>query len=135
MRASSYLLIVMALAFNAIAQQNESKETPLSAAPAPTLRAQERVLLQRSDAQARALDITIRRWSLVAGQSLDPFPERGHLIMHLRAGQVATVIDGKREQRKEGDFWEVAPEQSCRVEVTSEMATLEVTAIKPFVTP
>jgi len=43
---------------------------------------------------------------------------------------VNTVIDGKQEHRKGGDFWTVPAGTSMAVQVTSESALLQTLAIR-----
>lgn len=131
-----YPIVVLAAVFaTQVHAQNEapSAQTENGSPPrlAPTLRARQQLMLQIADVKTRALDVTIEQWSLTAGQALDPFPRQGHLIMQLHAGHIVTHINGQAEERKAGDFWEVAQGSSCGVQAKSATAKLEVTTIKP----
>lgn len=128
-----YLLLAMCAFIGGTSNAYASQETDVDGhgLPAPIKRADETLAAPSADGNGRPLTVTIKQWSLIAGKSFDRFPEQGHLIVQLRAGRVVTIIDGEREERKEGEFWEVAPGSSMGLEVTSEMAILQVTAIKP----
>ena len=39
-------------------------------------------------------------------------PFTGLMVIQLRGGDLATVIDGKKQERTEGEFWTVAAHQS-----------------------
>jgi len=53
--------------------------------------------------------VEIRNWMIRGGAKLDrlDLPKRGLLIVHLRAGQVTTIISGKRIVRQDGQVWTV----------------------------
>jgi gentisate 1,2-dioxygenase len=53
-------------------------------------------------------------WNLAPGVKLAGLPLRskGNVIYELRAGKLTTIIDGKSEQRREGEFWVVRSNQT-----------------------
>jgi hypothetical protein len=61
---------------------------------------------------------------------VEKFPEHDFLVVYLHSGKVATVIDGKQENHKGGEFWTVAAGVNMSVQVTSESALLQILAIK-----
>lgn len=130
MRTRIYLLAATCafISGTCYAQASQESDREGHVPPAPIKRVDETLAVPSADG-SRPLTVTIKQWSLVAGKSFDRFPEEGHLIVQLRAGRVVTIIDGKREDRREGEFWEVAPGSPMGLEVTSEMAILQVTAI------
>ena len=69
--------------------------------------------------------VTIRQWTIPGKQKMD-VPERGFLLVTLRAGKVTTTIDGKEEKRRTDDFWTVAENAKMSVEAAGEAAILEV---------
>jgi hypothetical protein len=74
--------------------------------------------------------VVIRVWQIHGRQRIERFPEEGFMIVALHSGRVITAIGGKREERKGGDFWTVPTGSSMSVEVTSESALLETTALR-----
>jgi hypothetical protein len=53
--------------------------------------------------------VEIANVDVSAGQSVDrlPLPFEGTLTVHLQAGEITTVIGGRREQRRQGQTWTV----------------------------
>lgn len=74
--------------------------------------------------------VVIHNWGIHGRQRILTFPEQGMVIVELRGGEVTTVINGKKEKRKAGDFWTVPAGSSMSVEVTSESATLQTMAVR-----
>ncbi len=52
------------------------------------------------------------------------------MIVHLHSGLVTTMIDGKKEKRKTGEYWTVPAGTQMSLQVTSESASLETFSIK-----
>jgi len=69
--------------------------------------------------------ITIRQWTIPGKQKVE-VPERGFLLVTLRAGKVTTTIGGKEEKRHTDDFWTVPENAKMSVEAAGEAAVLEV---------
>lgn len=82
------------------------------------------------DGRAQPLRVAIRQWSLVSGREIERFPIDGDVLVHLRAGQITTLIGGQRQERIEGDFWLVSTDTPMSVIVKTEMATLETVSAK-----
>jgi len=76
------------------------------------------------------LHVVIRNWQLHGRLRVEKFPEPGFAIVHLHSGKVVTVINGKEQQRNGGDFWIVPAGSSMAVQVVSESALLETTAVR-----
>jgi quercetin dioxygenase-like cupin family protein len=70
--------------------------------------------------------VAIRQWTIPARQRVDTFPERGFLLITVRAGKVTTTVDGKQQQRGTDDFWTVPENSKLAVEAGGEAAVLEV---------
>jgi hypothetical protein len=80
---------------------------------------------------ARPPRIDIRLLSIAGGQKLSPLrlPFPGLLIIEVRAGSVFAVVDGRRTQRRSGEFWSVPSGVELHLETADDMATLQVTVI------
>jgi hypothetical protein len=78
-----------------------------------------------------AVRVDVRNWTLGGGLKLDELPlqAKGLMIVQLRSGQVTTVIDGKREARKEGQFWTVAEGVRMSLETGDDSAILQTIVI------
>jgi hypothetical protein len=63
-----------------------------------------------------------------AGANLLALPLRaqgGFVIYELRAGKLTTVIDGKRQERREGEFWLVRPGESIALETEDDSVVVQ----------
>ena len=83
------------------------------------------VTLRTKDGQLRKLHVVIRNWIIDRGQTIRRFPEEGFMIVQLRGGQVTTVIDGQRQERREDEFWTVPGGSSMSVETGNDSAILQ----------
>lgn len=81
------------------------------------------------DGKSKGAHVTIRQWTIPGKQKVDALPERGFLVVTVRAGKVTSTIGGKQEQRTTGDFWTVAEGQKMSVEAAGETALLEVVSV------
>lgn len=75
--------------------------------------------------------VTVTLWTLhKKKEKIQLLPESGLLLVELRAGRrCATIIDGKRVERKEGDFWVVPAGSSMGVEIERFAIVLQTTAL------
>ena len=87
----------------------------------PTLKAR---MAEPGDAQ-----VTIRQWTIPPKQKVDSLPERGFLLVTVRAGKVTTIINGQQQQRSTDDFWTVPANSKMSVEASGEAALLEVLSL------
>lgn len=78
----------------------------------------------------RPVTVTLRQWSINPGTVLSRFPDRGVLVVQLAGGDVTTVIDGERRERRPDEFWTVPGTATMRVEVGRDQAVLDVLAIQ-----
>jgi uncharacterized cupin superfamily protein len=123
LRSNVFALILPALA---LASPQETQQTnPLG----PTPRFSGSVSFKGKDGSPKEVPVQIRNWSVLGGRAIDRFPEQGFLIVHLLAGQVSTVIDGKEQSWKTGDSWTVPAGSYMSLTVKREMATLQVVSI------
>jgi len=59
-----------------------------------------------------------------------PLKARGGLVVYeLRAGKLTTIIDGKRQVRREGEFWVVRPEQNILLEADDDSVVVQTVQI------
>jgi len=59
-----------------------------------------------------------------------PLKEQGGFVIYeLRAGKLTTVIDGQRQERREGEFWLVRPGQSIELEAADDAVVLQTIQI------
>ena len=72
--------------------------------------------------------VTIRQWTIPGKQKMD-VPEKGFLLVTLRAGKVTTTINGKEDKRRTDDFWTVPENAKMTVEAAGEAAIIEVISI------
>lgn len=78
----------------------------------------------------RSSRVTVRIWSLHKKEKIKLLPESGLLLVELRAGErCTTIIDGKRVEREEGDFWVVPAGTSMGVETGRFAVVLQTTAL------
>jgi hypothetical protein len=85
----------------------------------------------RSGDRAQPVRVDIRLWSLAGAQRIDTLdlPFRGLLVVELRAGRIATIIGGRRVERREGEIWSVPAGTTMQLETGDNMATLQTTLI------
>lgn len=72
--------------------------------------------------------VTIRQWTIPGKQKMD-VPEKGFLLVTLRAGKVTTTINGKEDKRRTDEFWTVPENAKMTVEAAGEAAIIEVISI------
>jgi len=78
----------------------------------------------------RSSRVTVRIWILHNKEKIERLPESGLLLVELRAGQrCITIIDGKRVERKEGEFWLVPAGTSMGVETGRFSVVLQTIAL------
>jgi hypothetical protein len=77
-----------------------------------------------------APEVSIRVWTIYDHQRIDRFAEQGFIIAHLRAGELITVINGARQERREDEFWTVPEGATMSIETDRDTATLQTWAIR-----
>jgi hypothetical protein len=122
----SGLLIVGAFLTTATpAQQEQSEESqPVSLQPFEVFDGTIRL-------QARKLHVVIRNWGIPNALHIPQFPQEGFLIAQLRGGTLTTVIDKKRRERHEGEFWTVPAGSSMSVETGDDSVVLQTVDVSP----
>jgi quercetin dioxygenase-like cupin family protein len=86
--------------------------------------------IKTKSAAPASLHLVKKNWGIHGRQKIERFPEPGFMIVHLHSGLVTTMIDGKEEKRKTGDYWTVPAGTQMSLQVTSESASLETFSIK-----
>lgn len=80
--------------------------------------------------ESKDLHVVTRNWSMAGGQKIQRFPEEGLMIVQLRAGTVITEIDGKRQERHEGEFWTVPAGSAMAIETGNDTAVFQTVVVK-----
>jgi quercetin dioxygenase-like cupin family protein len=128
------LLVTGTLLERAAAQQDPSvgsqQKLDASGLRQPFDRFDGTITLRIKDGQLKTIHVVIRNWIIERGQTIARFPEEGFLIVQLRGGQVATVIDGQRQERHEDEFWTVPAGSSMSIETGNDSAALQIMVVK-----
>src|SRR5262245_38997377 len=125
---ASLLLIVGGLDLSAamLAQARPQESLPLQSSE----RFSGTTSIRAKDGRASELRVAVRNWSIGSGSVVARFPEQGPMVVHVLAGRVSAVVDGKQQEYKEGDFWAVPAGQTLSIEVKGETATLQTITIR-----
>jgi len=94
-----------------------------------TVRFEGKATMKLKTGRPQELNVALRSWGIHGQQHIEKFPEQGFLVVHLHSGKVVTVIEGKEEQRKGGDFWTLPSGSTMSVQVKSESALLQTFSI------
>jgi hypothetical protein len=76
--------------------------------------------------------VVVQNWIVSGGQKnlTFRFEPQGFVIAQLRAGEAATVINGQRQQRREGEFWTVASDKMMAIETEDDSAIIQTVVIE-----
>ncbi len=77
------------------------------------------------EGRPQQVKLTVRTWGIPHTKEKQIFPEKGFLIVYLRAGTLTTVTNGEQQKRGPGEFWTVPQGAEMSFDVTSETATFE----------
>jgi quercetin dioxygenase-like cupin family protein len=95
-----------------------------------TLRPKERFQLKATltdkAGKPKTVNLSARQWDVLGNQRLAVFPEHGFLLVQLVGGRVTTIIAGKEQKRRHGEFWTVPANTQMSVTAVGEDATLQV---------
>jgi hypothetical protein len=61
-----------------------------------------------------------------APKPMGPVAKQAITLYELRAGKLETIIDGQRQDRREGEFWVVGPEQEISFESGDDSVIVQV---------
>ena len=75
--------------------------------------------------------MTLRSWIIPNRQRIERFPEQGFLIVQVRSGEdMATVIDGRRQQRKVDEYFTVPLGSHMSIETGNDTAIIQTFAMR-----
>jgi quercetin dioxygenase-like cupin family protein len=129
MRQAALVAALASSTATAVRPQVPHGPQPPAAAVQALSRFDGRLAFRSAEGPMRELHVVVRQWQIHGRQHIERFPERGFVVVHLHSGRLTTVINGKEETRKGGDFWVVPAGASMSVLVTSESALLETTSV------
>jgi hypothetical protein len=78
----------------------------------------------------RTVHVALRQWVINGKTTVARFPQPGVLLVQLSAGEVTTVIAGKRQERNQDEFWTLPAGVVMQVVSGNEQAVLEVLGIE-----
>jgi hypothetical protein len=125
-RTPFFIVALCVLAASTSAQQPGFTDAGLLA----QTRIDQTVQVRVKDGRSASLRVRLQNWSVRATSKPQRWPERGFLVFELLAGSLRSTIDGKDEERKEGDFWAVSEQSMMDFTVIGEMVTLQVLTIE-----
>ncbi len=85
--------------------------------------------LRAKDNQSRQARVAIADWIIYDHQK-EKISAEGLLIFHLRAGEVTTIINGQKQDRKEDDFWSVPSGTAIEFETDRDTAAMQVWTVQ-----
>jgi len=92
--------------------------------------AEGRTTIRDSAGATKPVIITIRNWIIPNRQHIAAFPERGLLVIQVRAGSLTTIIDGQRRDRGVDDFWTVPSGTAMAIETGDDSVILQVVSLR-----
>ena len=99
--------------------------------PPPPLRSMDRFRGQvqiTTPEGPRKVGVSFHKWIVNNHQKLDQLPVEprgGMLVVQLGAGRLTTIIDGRRQERSEGEFWTVPAGQTMAIETGDDSVVLQ----------
>lgn len=75
--------------------------------------------------------VVIQNWGINGGQKIDELkiPIRGFLLVQLRGGELATIINQERRERREDEFWTVPTGVPLGLETEDDAASIQTIVI------
>jgi hypothetical protein len=110
----SYLILGTLLAIAVFAQVATVAQGKLN----PFEQFDSKITLQTKDGQFRELHVVVSNWGIPAG--ISQFPQKGFIVVQLRAGTLTTMIDNDRQHRNQDGFWTVPAGSSMSFEIGSD---------------
>jgi hypothetical protein len=106
-----------------------AQEAPRVVPPKAVERFAGKILLR--EPQPHEISVSIHNWIIRGGQKIAALelPAKGTLLVQLRGGSLLTVIAGRRQQRKEGEFWTVPAGAAMGIETGDDSAIIQTTII------
>jgi hypothetical protein len=122
-KLSALIMVLLALA-PALAQERTSPPRSIERFDGKT-----RVRVRDPQGQTQIVEVNVRiqNWAIEGRQKVDALPLQasGLMIVQLRGGELTTVIGGKRQERKEGEFWTVLPGAPMGAETKNDTASFQ----------
>jgi hypothetical protein len=132
-----WLVLVILVAVMPVCAQENGKSAPVATSQSEATlalnslaRFEGKGVVHLKNGRSYELHLALRSVGIHGKTRIERFPEQGFLIVNLHSGRVVTVIDGKEEHRKGGDFWVVPAGSHMSVQVESESALLQTVAIQ-----
>ncbi len=132
-----WLVLIVLVAMMPVCAQENGKSAPAATSQSEDtlalnslVRFEGKSVVHLKNGRSQEFHIAMRSVGVHGKARIDRFPEQGFLIVNLHSGKVTTVIDGKEEHRKGGDFWVVPAGSHMSVQVESESALLQTVAIQ-----
>ena len=88
------------------------------------------VTVRARDGSSRDVQVVVRNWIIDNQQKIARFPEEGFVIVQLTGGELVTVIDGQRRERKSGEFWTIPAGSAMSIETGDDSAALQTVTIR-----
>jgi hypothetical protein len=134
MRRPSCLFLVLGLlvATPAFAQEQPTDTTrfdPLAELK-PTRSFDTQVTMRGKGGKMKPVTLSIRDWIIPNRQRIERFPEKGLLVIQVRAGSLTTIIGGKRQERGTDEFWTVPAGATMGIETGEDSVILQVVALR-----
>ena len=82
------------------------------------------------DGAPKPVTLGIRSWIIPNRQQIAKFPERGLLVIHVRAGSLTTIIDSRRQTRGPDESWTVPAGTAMGIETGDDSVILEVVTLR-----
>lgn len=82
--------------------------------------------------QVSGVKVAVHLWTVQGGQkhAALEIPGKGMMVVQVRAGTLTTIIGGKRQERKEGEFMTVPSGVPIGVETGNDTAVLQTVLIE-----
>jgi len=134
MRRPSCLVLMLGLllATPALAQEQPADATrfdpPVKLKPTQSFEA--RVMMRGKGGTMKPVTLSIRDWIIPNRQHIAKFPEKGLLVIQVRAGSLTTVIGGKRQERGTDQFWTVPAGATMGIETGQDSVILQIVALR-----
>lgn len=91
-----------------------------------------RVRNPQGQEQLVEVQVTIHNWIIDNQQRIAalPLPTQGYLITQLRGGELITIINGQRQERRQDEFWTTPAERQLGLETSDDSAIIQTVVIK-----
>lgn len=125
-------LLMMPLSLSPAEAQQKPRQDPNAKPPEPKERFNGVVRVRRRDqGEAVEMNVAVVNWSIAGGTAVTALqvPPQSLVVAQLAAGKITTIIDGRRQERKEREFWTVPPDKQLGLETDDDSAIVQTIAI------